>query len=180
MFFLIFLWGSLFYVINILSHPPMLKLISVICLESLAINLWIQATRTDKVDQTTLLDPVLAVRSLFRRSGLPPWLSPAVLVGCAPLTDWWILGHDEWCPNNSWYLFRFLLGFMLFVDSWWLLHVLLSVCRISSWASMFSVIPTICFGFQVSAAVCVFGTSCFGKAAGSVSVWPLSVEGGGV
>lgn len=61
--------------------------------------------RQSRLNHSSLLSPVIVF--------LPdlPWL---FLFGCAPVTDRWFLWHYEWCPNNSWFLFRFILGFMLF------------------------------------------------------------------
>lgn len=123
---------------------------------------WNQATRTDKVDQTTLLGHRLDALVCLPDS---PWLfSLAVLLW---LTDWHRL--IEWCPNNS-------------PSSW--LHVICGLlmtrmpsclCAGSAPGPPCSVSspPSASVSKWVQQFVCL---SCFGKAAGSVSVSPLSVE----
>lgn len=121
-------------------------------LENMAIT---EATGTDKVDQTILL-PLSLYTSLLWHC-LPRWLTSVALVSHVPVIDSWTLCQSVSKCHSIMSGGLTKASFSSFLWHLWTSEndspvcLLLSVCRIGSWASMFSVIPTICFGFQVSA-----------------------------
>ena len=128
--------------------------------------LWIQATSTHQLDQnhsaldfgaaSTSFLPLNLYHNRDTQSASLTYLCCSHQL-CVSVIDRWTLWRSVskcHCIMNG-ALITFSLLLVAFMNSIKLLlclpPVCLSVCRISSWASMFSVIPTICFGFQVSA-----------------------------